>query len=120
MTRASRNRGKEYEMDWKLEKERSYSEDREGRLLAEATFPCKENGDFDIDRTFVDPNLRGQGIAGEMMEAVAAYLRKNHAKTVATCPYARDWLEKHREAYADIISEHLDDAPPACRIDARH
>lgn len=35
----------------------------DGKLLAEITFPTGEDGVADIDHTFVDESLRGQGVA---------------------------------------------------------
>lgn len=94
-------------MDWKYEKGRIYTIDENNELLAETTFAYKDNDEVDINRTYVYPKLRGQGIAGRMMGVVAEYLRENSLKATASCSYANAWLRKHREAYADIISGDL-------------
>ncbi|NLN41849.1 MAG: N-acetyltransferase [Clostridiales bacterium] len=106
-------------MDWKYEEGRIYSVNENDELLAETTFVYKENGEVDIDYTYVNPQLRGRGIASKMMKVVADYLRKNSLKASATCSYANAWLKKHRESYADIISEDLDNEAIACKIDGR-
>ena len=41
--------------------------DKQGQLLAEITFPFVDEQLVDIDHTFVDVSLRGQGIAGVLM-----------------------------------------------------
>ena len=51
------------------EKERVYAKDENGMLLAEITFPETADGWADIDHTFVDPSLRGQGLADKLVRA---------------------------------------------------
>ena len=60
--------------------------------MAETTFIHEENGEMDIDHTYINPVLRGQGVARKMMEVVAEYFRKERLKTTATCSYANIWL----------------------------
>lgn len=82
----------------------------DGNYLVHATFSIYEEGVVNIDHTFVDPSLRGQGVASEMMHEVMKHLKENQMKVVATCPYAVVWLKKHKE-YNDMIRfdlmEHL-------------
>ncbi len=103
-------------MDWKYENGRIYSVNEKNELMAETTFILKANGQVDIVHTYVNPNLRGMGVAGKMMEAVAEYLREKSLKATATCPYANAWLKKHRQTYADIISNDLDDEAVTCKM----
>lgn len=104
-------------MDWKYENGRIYSVDENNELMAETTYVHKENGEVNIDHTYVNPILRGQGVAGKMMEVVADHFREESLKTTATCSYANIWLRKHRQAYSDIISEDIENEVVACRID---
>lgn len=90
-------------MEFHIETNRIYAEDPSGRLLAEVTFPPLDEGTVIIDHTFVDASLRGQGIAGKLMEAAARQLRETGRKAVPSCSYAVDWFER-QEAYRDIIS----------------
>ncbi len=107
-------------MDWKYEEGRVYWVDENNELMAEATFVIKDDGEVDIDHTFVNPSLRGQGVAGKMMEALAEHLREKGKKASASCSYAKNWLKKRREAYSDIISDRFDDDTMACKIDGKH
>lgn len=107
-------------MEWQYENGRILSTDDKNEVIAEATFTYKENGEIDINHTYVSPDLRGQGIAGKMMEAVAEYLRKNGKKATATCSYANLWLKNHRDTYPDVISKDIDGEAVACRIDGKH
>lgn len=107
-------------MDWKFENGRIYSVNENNELMAETTYVLKENGEVDINHTYVNPQLRGQGVAGAMMEEVAGYLRKQSLKATATCSYANSWLKKHRDEYSDIISKDIDNEAIACKIDGKH
>lgn len=72
--------------------------DESGRRLAEVTFPATgEDGVVDINHTFVDPSLRGQGVAGGLLRAAADELRASGRKAHLSCSYAVKWFEKHPE-----------------------
>jgi len=107
-------------MIWQYEPGRIYSISDDKELLAETTYEVKENRVVDINHTYVAPSLRGKGVAGEMMEHVANYFRKHSLKVTASCSYANNWLKKHRDEYADILSEDFETETPACKIDGRH
>lgn len=107
-------------MNWMFEEGRIYSTDEKGELLAEATLTPKENGVVDIDHTYVAPHLRGNGFAGEMMAVVAQHIREKGLKAVASCSYAKAWLQRNRETYQDIIADEADSQGPCCRIDGKH
>lgn len=79
-------------------------ESPEGRQLACVTFPAVDTKTVEIDHTFVDDSLRGQGIAGQLMEAAAAVLRERGLQAVLTCPYAVKWFEKHPE-HAELVKK---------------
>lgn len=107
-------------MDWKYEDGRIYSIGESGELMAETTFVRKENGVIDIDHTYVNPILRGQGVADKMMVVVAEYLQKEGLKATATCSYANIWLKRNEELYSDIISKDIGDQAVACKINGKH
>ncbi len=71
-------------------------------LLAEVTFPAVDQNTVNISHTFVDDSLRGQGVAGQLMEAAAEQLRSQGKKAILTCSYAVRWFEKHPE-YHDLV-----------------
>ncbi|SPF56668.1 Acetyltransferase [Candidatus Desulfosporosinus infrequens] len=107
-------------MDWKYENGRIYSTDEKDELMCEATFIRKENGEMDIDHTYVNPVLRGKGVAAELMGVVAEYFRKERLKTTASCSYANIWLKRHEKQYPDILSTDMSDQAVACKIDGKH
>ena len=61
-------------MEFQYEKGRIYALDSAGKLIAEITFP-EAGGIADIDHTFVDGALRGQGVAGRLVEAAVRQIR---------------------------------------------
>lgn len=68
-----------------------------GEMLAEITFPLVRDGVMDIDHTFVDPSLRGQGVAGVLMERAIAYAEAHKLKIIPSCSYAEKWFSAHQE-----------------------
>lgn len=83
---------------------RIWAENEEGRLVAEITFPETRPGVADIDHTFVDASLRGQGAAGRLVEAAVAQLRRRDMKAVPTCSYAQRWFQDHPEQ-GDLLAD---------------
>lgn len=91
-------------MDFTYNKNQIALFDEDSRVIAEVTFPDVDEDTVNIDHTFVDDSLRGQGVAGQLMEAAAGYLRTQNKKAVLTCSYAVKWFGKHPE-YADVVKE---------------
>lgn len=72
------------------------------KMLAEVTFPDIDENTVDVNHTFVDESLQGQGIAGQLMLALAEHLRCEKKKAVLTCSYAQHWFSKHPE-YKELL-----------------
>lgn len=83
-------------MNYITEKERIFIRNDSGDVTAEITFPITD-GVAEINHTFVDGSLRGQGIAGELVRRAAEHLTENGYKIHPTCSYAVKWFEKHKE-----------------------
>ena len=84
--------------------------------LLHVTFPLYEIGVVNINHTFVDPSLRGQGVASKMMHETMKFLQSTDLKVVATCPYAVVWLKKHKEYQAMIRQDLMDHLGTECVI----
>ena len=82
-------------MEFQTESNRIFKEDENGKIIAEITFPETEKGVFCIDHTFVDYSLRGQGVAGQLVQLAVDRIKEQGGKVTATCSYAQHWLEKH-------------------------
>lgn len=90
-------------MEFIKESNRIFAQDETGTLIAEVTFPNKSATTVDINHTFVDDSLRGQGVAGKLLLAAVESIHAQNKKAVATCPYAVKWFEKNPE-YSDLLS----------------
>ena len=84
-------------MDFQYEKDRIFVTGDDGRVIAEVNFPEAREGVVDINRTFVDDSLRGQGVAGQLVTAVCSSLEKDGRKAIPTCSYAAKWFSQHPE-----------------------
>ena len=74
---------------------RIYLNDEAEKMIAEVTFPETAPGVYTIDHTFVDDSLRGQGVAGKLVQAAVDEIKQRGGSVQATCSYAVGWLEKH-------------------------
>ncbi len=92
-------------MNWRYEEGRIYSKNEGNELMAETTYINAGENIVVINHTYVNPALRGQGVAGKMMEVVAEHFRKNGLRANATCSYAREWFKKNNDKYSDILSD---------------
>ena len=89
---------------FQVEADRILLADETGRTVAEVDFPSVGANVVDINHTFVDDSLRGRGMAGKLMEAAAAELRRTRRKARLSCSYAAGWFPKHPE-FADVLAE---------------
>ena len=83
-------------MNFIKEENRIYLQNETGKTTAEITFEEIEKGIYNINHTFVDESLRGQGIAGKLVEEALKKIKGKGGKVEATCSYAKSWIEKHK------------------------
>ncbi len=76
--------------------------DDNDHMLAVVTFPKVEEGVVNLDHTFVDPSLRGQGVGSTLMDAAVEYFRANHLKVKPTCSFASKYFDEHPESH-DVL-----------------
>lgn len=57
-----------------------------------------------IDHTYVSDELRGQGIAGMLLELVVLYAREHQKKIKPLCVFAKARMEATRE-YQDVLAD---------------
>ena len=90
-------------MDFKKRADRIWLEDQDGKEVAYVSF--SDRGDHvAILSTVVDPSLRGQGIAGKLLDALAQELRRRGRKAYPICSYAVDWFAHHPEQ-TDLLAD---------------
>ncbi len=70
-----------------FEEGRFYQLNQEDKMIAEVTYQTKGHV-FYLDHTFVDPSLRGQGIARKLVDEVVSLARSKGYKVKPVCPYA--------------------------------
>ena len=83
-------------MNYIFGKDKVYLKNEEGKITAEIDFKNISDDTIEIYRTFVDDSLRGQGVAADLTNETVKYFEKKNIKIMATCPYAKKWLEKNR------------------------
>ncbi|MGC8229072.1 GNAT family N-acetyltransferase [Pseudobacillus badius] len=90
-------------MDIKHEEGRFFVEDS-GNMLAELSYVPASNGQMEINHTYVDEQLRGQGVGEQLIEEAVSYARQQNKKIVPTCSYAKSKLEEDSQ-YKDILAK---------------
>jgi predicted GNAT family acetyltransferase len=83
----------------------SYNE--AGELIAEVRFPKQSENIVLINRTFVDPSLRGQGVANELLVLAYDYIKAHGLKAIPTCSYAVTWFKRHPDHH-DVLVKGID------------
>lgn len=77
--------------------------DEDGEWIAEMTYFRSGDCEITIDHTEVDPKLRGEGIAADLIAEAVKFARAEQLKIKATCPYAKKEIDEHPE-YEDVIA----------------
>ena len=83
------------------EKKRRFHADVE-RGEAVLDYDLLDPDTLDLRRTFVSEELRGEGLAGQVVEHALDWARRHDKKVVATCPYVARYVESHPE-HADLV-----------------
>lgn len=81
-----------------------YVGEDEQSAIAEITFKPSEGNEIIVDHTYVSDELRGEGMAGKLVEKVVNYAREEGKKINPTCSYAKQKMEKTKE-YHDVLSK---------------
>lgn len=67
-------------------------------------YELADGGDtLDLTRTFVSEELRGEGLAGQVVQHALDWARHHDKRVIATCPYVQRWIERHPE-YGDLLA----------------
>jgi predicted GNAT family acetyltransferase len=91
-------------MEYIHEKERIYALGEGGEVIAQVDFPEVGGDTVSITRTFVDPSLRGQGVADALVRGVYDEMKAQNKSIQAVCSYAVKWFEEHPEK-RDLLKE---------------
>ncbi|KIS03791.1 GNAT family N-acetyltransferase [Paucilactobacillus wasatchensis] len=84
---------------------RIFAEDGTGQLLGEIVFPTVADGKnlVVVERTFVNPVARGQGLAAQLVAEFVCYASKNSLKVKLLCPFAKKEFGQHSE-YQQLLA----------------
>lgn len=82
---------------------RFYQNDESGKLIAEITYVPSGDDKVLVDHTFVDPSLRGQGVAEQLVDRTVQEMEMKGKKIVPVCPYVVSLFERKPEKYQDIV-----------------
>ncbi len=88
-------------MDIKHGENRFYVEDDQGTVVAELSYQFEDERTMLANSTFVDPSLRGRGMAGKLVDALADYARRKDYKIRPLCSYVVKRFED-RDDYEDV------------------
>src|SRR5699024_4177275 len=86
-------------MEFQKENHRIFKEDESGKTLAEITYAESEDNKVIANHTFVDPSLRGQGVAEQLVDALVEEMKREGKKIVPLCSYVVALFERKPEKY---------------------
>jgi uncharacterized protein len=78
--------------------------ERDGKRIAEQVYERLGASHINIVHTHVDAELRGQGIARKLLDAVVAWARATGTRVSASCPYAKKEFERDA-SIRDVMGE---------------
>ncbi len=81
---------------------RFYQENDAGEEIAEITYKPAEDNVVEADHTFVDPSLRGQGVAEKLVDRLVEEMENENKKIRPTCPYVVKLFERKPDKYGHI------------------
>lgn len=89
------------------EAERLTAHDTDGTLIGQIDYPFvdEEAKRVVLERVFVNPDYRGQGVAGQLMAAFVDYADQAGLTVKLMCPYAKQSFAKHPEYQRLLLPE---------------
>lgn len=75
--------------------------ERDGERLAQMTYTVAGTRVI-IDHTDVDDRLRGTGMGRQLVDAAVQWARKENARLMPLCPYAKSVFDKTPD-YSDVL-----------------
>ena len=71
-------------------------------LIGEISFPAVNADRVVVERVFVHPDFRGQGIAAQLVQRFVDYAKEQHWTVKLMCPYAKAQFRLHPE-YQELL-----------------
>lgn len=82
-----------------------YTDAPEAAFVGQITYCQLDKHTLAAQSTQVQPCFEGQGHAGRLLDALAAYAEAQNAKIIPVCPYVVHAFRKHAEKYKNILPE---------------
>lgn len=77
--------------------------EQDGEKMGEVSYLTEDHGQvFTLYHTYVDPSLRGQNIAKNLVDAVVEKARNENKKVRPACRYAAVLFRRFPDDYADV------------------
>ncbi|MDO4903417.1 MAG: GNAT family N-acetyltransferase [Limosilactobacillus sp.] len=89
-------------MEFKVYGNRIIALDANEKMMGEIDFPPVTDGRVVVERVFVDPDFRGQGVAGKLVKEFVDYAKKQDLTVKLMCPYAKEAFRRHPE-YQELL-----------------
>ncbi|MCX7883253.1 MAG: N-acetyltransferase [Brevinematales bacterium] len=67
-------------------------------------YEISSKGDIRITHTYVHPDLRGQGIAAQLLETLSQWAKKENHRITPLCSYAIRFYQHHKE-YLPLVND---------------
>ena len=83
-------------MDFTIDNNKIYYK-KEDKELAYIDLDYTPDGLVVLEKVFVDPELRGLGVASKLMAFAANYFSEEKITVVPMCSYANAWYQRHEE-----------------------
>lgn len=71
----------------------------------ELAYSLPEENVMDFQHTYVSENLRGKGVAEELVKTGLDYARDNHMKVIATCQFVASYVRRHKGEYESLLAK---------------
>ncbi|UJF15743.1 N-acetyltransferase [Jeotgalibaca sp. MA1X17-3] len=79
--------------------------DENGNMVAEITYAPYGEDKVIANHTYVDPSLRGGGVAEKMLDHLVYEMKSEGKKIIPQCSYVVAMFEGKPEKYGDIAAE---------------
>jgi len=63
-----------------------------------------EGDKMNLYHTYTHPNLRGKGLAAQVVKAALEYAKKNNLKVVPGCSYVQSFISKNKN-YKELVTD---------------
>lgn len=80
-----------------------FIENENGEKVGILNYTLFGSGRLIIQHTEVGGELKGTGTSGKLVVAAADYARSNNLKIIPICPFAKSYMQRKQEQFADVL-----------------